>query len=452
MNANVNPVSLNHSIAQLVTQGQWMNGEPKTFGSLNFDSRLIQDGETFIALQANRDGHNFVIDAKNKGASCAIVSRVVDCELPQLLVKDPLTALADLAHWWRAFHQGDLVLVTGSAGKSTTKEMIYSIFKSFVGSKASFASDRNYNNLIGLPLMLLRINANHSYAVLEAGMNAHGEISKLTRVARPTLGLITNAGRAHLGNFANQEEIALAKGEIIGVMSSGNTIVLNADDKYFPLWRSMASHLDVISFSHSGKKNAVCRKIHDRDFVYTFEGSVNHHEISLQVPGIHNEQNALAAATVAWRLGIPQQHIKEGLEEFSGVPGRQEINVNKGLVVINDSYNASPESFDAALYSLKSRPEKNKFLIMGDMLELGAEAHQLHVDVIKKALDYGVDDVLVYGEFSANAAKEVGGHAYKNKKSLINAAMKLSRDNCAVLIKGSNAMGMNEVAVELLKT
>ncbi len=442
---------LTPATAQMVVEGAWKRGQPDSLGPLSFDSRRLQPGATFIALRAARDGHDFVAAAKERGATAAIVSREVDCDLPQLLVTDTLTALSDLAHWWRAFYQGSLALVTGSNGKSTTKEMLRMILTAFAGEERVIATHGNFNNSIGLPLMLLNIEPAHSYAVVEAGMNAAGEIARHTRLARPQLGIITNAGRAHLGQFRDAEGIARAKGELLGSMPTGATAVLNADDRFYPMWLEMASHLDVVSFSHAGRQ-ATCRRIPGRDFVYVFEGSVQHNELNLQVTGEHNEKNALAAAAAAWRMGVPHESVRRGLEDFAGVPGRQEVIATEDFVLINDAYNASPESFQAAIDSLRARPETRKFLAMGDMLELGADGAQLHRDVISYAQAAGITDILAYGPLASEAAAAAGLRSCPDKQEMIaELATAMQPGDCAVLVKGSHGMHMEEVVAALLE-
>ena len=437
---------LRPEVACMVTGGKWARGEPEELGDPNFDSRIIKPGEVFLALRAARDGHDFAQAAKEAGASAAIVEREVDCDMPQLVVPDTYRALLDLAHWRRANYKGALVMVTGSSGKSTTKEMIGCAIAAFAGQRSTVVSAGSYHNHLGLPLTLMRLRPEHEYAVLEAGMNKPGEIGKLARLARPTMGVITNAGRAHLGHFESEEQIARAKGELIATMGSDSPVILNTDDKYFPLWRSMARHLDVVGFSHSGDRHAVCRRTPDRDFLFRFSGSSTLHEVNLQVTGGHNEQNALAAAAAAWRLGVPMDAVCRGLEDFSGVPGRHEIVHLGNAVLINDSYNASPESFLLALEELKRRPESHKILVMGDMLELGEHAAGIHEQVVRVARDSGVSEVLAFGEHSSAAASVAGGHGYSSKDELVKAARRLMDDNCVVLIKGSRGMHMEEVA------
>ena len=436
----------NPKVAGMVTGGNWKHGMPERFGNVSFDTRLIKEGEVFVALRSRRDGHEFVTEAKNNGAAALLVDRELACDVPQLVVGDTSRALLDLGHWRRASYGGELVLVTGSSGKSTTKEMIRCVFAAFAGKEAVLSSEGSYNNHIGLPITLLRLRPQHGFAVLEAGMNNPGEIAKHTRLAQPGIGVITNAGRAHLGQFDNEEQIARAKGEMITSMSTGSPVVINVDDKFYPLWRSMGDHVDLLGFSHSGGHHAVCRRVPDRDFLFSFEGSNRLHEVCLQVEGRHNEENALAAATVCWRIGIPCEDIRKGLENFDGVPGRQEIVEVDGGVLINDAYNASPESFMVALQGLGNRPESHKILVMGDMLELGTHSTDLHVQVIRKAKELGVREVLAYGEHSAKAASLVGGSSYASKEELVEATRSLLDGSCVVLIKGSRGMHMEDVA------
>lgn len=436
-----------------LTKGRWCRGIPASWGRLQFDTRNLQAGEVFLALQGKRDGHDYVAAAKAAGAVAALVACEIDCDLPQLVVADPQAALHELATWQRQQFAGEVILVTGSNGKSTTKAMLYSILAHWVGPAAVLASPGNRNNHIGLPLCLVDLAPQHEYAILEAGMNHSGEIALLAQLAQPDHGIITNAGRAHLGNFANVDEVASAKGELISKLREGGTIVLNADDHHFPTWRELAKRHEVIAFSHAGIAEAVCRRQPGRDFLFSFDGSAWPHEVNLQVYGAHNEQNALAAAAMAWRLGVPNTVICEGLEEFAGIPGRQEISLLHDLVLINDSYNASPESFEAALAALAARPEKLKILAMGDMLELGERAGEMHVHVMHQALSYGIQHVIAHGPLSEAAAKVVGASvaACNSKEELVAKVDELAQGSCAILVKGSRGMHMDEVLRELAR-
>ncbi len=435
----------NPKVAAMVTGGQWKRGMPEAFGDVSFDSRIIAQGEVFAALKAARDGHDFAGEATERGASALLVSREVDVSLPQLVVADTSRALLDLGHWRRASYGGELVMVTGSNGKTTTKEMVSSVLRRFAGDDAVLASEHSYNNHIGLPVALSRLRPRHGFAVVEAGMNRAGEIARHTRLAQPTAGVITNAGRAHLGHFRSEEEIARAKGELITQIATGSPVVVNVDNKFFPLWRSMGTHTDLHGFSHSGDRHASCRRVPDRDFLFSFTGSNMLHELCMQVPGRHNEENALATATVCWLLGVPVTTICEGLESFAGVPGRQEIVHVKGGILINDSYNASPESFMEALDGLRSRPESHKVLIMGDMLELGQHSADMHTQVVRKAQELGVREILAFGEHSSEAAAAAGGNGFDSKDDLVAEARKLLDGSCVMLIKGSRGMHMEDV-------
>lgn len=427
--------------------GHWHNGTPAQWGTINFDTRKLQPGEVFVALQDKRDGHEFVPAAKEAGASAAIVARTIDCDLPQLVVANPQTALNDLATVARVKYTGEVVIITGSNGKSTTKEMLASILRTWVGDAKVVASPGNLNNHLGLPLSLLSLADQHEYAVLEAGMNHAGELTKLSALAQAKNGIITNAGRAHLGNFNNATEIAQAKGEIITGLQDGGTIVLNADDAHFDMWCDLAGERQVLAFSHQGKGGAVCRRLQDRDFIFAFDGTAQPLEVTLQVSGNHNEQNALAAATMAWFLGVPSSYIVDGLEEFTGVPGRQEVYLLRNMVLIDDTYNASPESVAAAVAALAARPEANKILILGDMLELGEQSVTAHITAIEEALAAGVRYVLGHGDSCQAAIAKIGPPAlyFADKAELISQAQSLVNSSGVILVKGSRGMRMDEV-------
>lgn len=434
--------------AATITGGRWLRGNLEQFGTLQFDSRKLCAGEIFIALVARRDGHDFVKAACQAGASAAIVAHEIDCDLPQLIVPDTLSALHALAKWKREQFNGHVVLITGSNGKSTTREMLRIILEQYLGSDRVLCATGNHNNHIGLPLTLLGLSDDKQYAVLEAGMNHAGEIAALTLLAQPTLGIITNAGRAHLGSFASEEDIVRAKGELLENIAPQSPVVLNHDDKHYSLWLRQAAKCEVLSFSYAGNPDALCRRLQDRDFYFCFDGSSRPREVALQVTGAHNQANALAAATAAWRLGVPNDYIYAGLENFAGVPGRQEVVMCPKMVLINDTYNASPESFEVAINALANRPEQTKILVMGDMLELGDQAQCLHDQTVTKAFAQQIDYVLGYGEHSTQAiaaADNSHGRAFASKTELANCVRDLLGDSSAVLVKGSCAMAMQEV-------
>ena len=440
--------------AAKIAGGVWRRGSPEQFGTVQFDSRLLQPKEVFIALSAQRDGHDFVDAARQAGASAAIVAREIDCDLPQLQVADTLAALHALARWKRERFTGQVVMITGSNGKSTTREMLRHILEQYVSADHVIGALGNHNNHIGLPLTLLRLCDKLQYAVLEAGMNHAGEIAEMTLLAKPTLGIITNAGRAHLGSFASIEDIARAKGELIENIASHAPLVLNYDDRYFPMWKRTAGAREVLTFSYDGNQNALCRRLQDRDFFFCFDGSTRPREVVLQVYGAHNQANALAAATAAWRLGVPTDCIYAGLENFAGVPGRQEIIMCRKMVLINDAYNASPESFEVALQTLAARPEQTKILIMGDMLELGEQSQRLHDQIVVDAFTRQINYVLGYGERSARAIAAAGnpcGREFTDKAKLVEHTRTLITDSCVVLVKGSYGMAMHEVSQILSK-
>ena len=443
---------LNPDIAAQVTKGKWEGNAPATWNKIEFDSRNLKEGQIFIALRDKRDGHDFVEQAQQKSASAAIVEKKIDCDLPQLIVKDSLQALHELATYHRQSYTGEMILVTGSNGKSTTKEMLASIATQWLGSNLVFATYGNRNNHIGLPLCLLDLEPQHEVTILEAGMNHAGEITTLANLAKPKYGIITNAGRAHLGNFDSEEGIARAKGELIECLDDQGTIVLNADDTFFDLWTELAQGKQIMSFSHDGKFGSHCRRIQDREFMFAFDGTSNPLQIDLQVGGRHNEENAMAAATMAWCLGARMEDIRLGLEEFSGVPGRQQVTLLSSMVLIDDTYNSSPESVLAAIEALAQRPEYKKLLILGDMLELGECAQREHEKAIRQALDLGIESVLGFGEITSKAIAAIGtpAESFASKDELVERTKQLANGGVAVLVKGSRGMHMEEIVNQLL--
>lgn len=338
------------------------------FTSVTTDSRAIIPGSLFVALKGERfNGHQFVAQALAQGAVAAMVAQT-EAEghkgewqnFPLLLVEDTRLALGQLAAYWRNQQQVRLVAVTGSNGKTTVKEMLAAILREAVGDAAVLATEGNFNNDIGLPLTLLKLRDTHRFAVIEMGMNHPGEIAYLTGIARPDVALINNAQAAHLAGLGGVQQVARAKGEIFLGLKSDGVAVINADDAYAPLWKTLATGHAVLEFGldRPAQINAtsVLHPGSSEVEIGTLEGKT---KFSLQLPGQHNVRNALAAAAAASALGIANQIIATGLGKFGGVKGRlQRKGGLHGAVLIDDSYNANPESMRAAIAVLAAMPGK----------------------------------------------------------------------------------------------
>lgn len=443
--------------------GEW-RGQDTRFTAVSTDSRTVECGDLFVALIGEKfDGHDFIAEVKKKGAAAAMVCRESAAEsqasgIPLILVEDTRLGLGQLAAHWRSGFSIPVVAVTGSNGKTTVKEMIASILRRAVvvagGVDGSGDSDRvlategNLNNDIGVPLMLLRLRERHVYAVIEMGMNHAGEIAYLTRLAKPGVALITNAGAAHVEGLGSLQAVACAKGEIFEGLDQHGIAVINADDPNAPLWRKLAGSRKVVDFGLGAEPKVSAR--YQSDFLGSgmtliLPGGVE--EVELQVPGEHNVRNALAAAAVAVAMGIDTKAIASGLSEFRGVKGR--LQKKRGLheaILIDDSYNANPESVRAALAVLAKAPGK-KILVLGDMGELGDSGRDFHERIGEEARLAGIDRLFALGELSAYAVAKFGPgarHFDKIEGLLAEVRSQLAAD-VTFLIKGSRFMQMERV-------
>ena len=441
------------SQAAQVLGGQLI-GQDVLFSAVSSDSRAITAGDLFVALQGpNFDGSAFVASAAQSGAVAALVNtasyRGGEPPCPVLLVEDTRLALGHLAAHWRAQFAIPVVAVTGSNGKTTVKEMLASILRVAAGSaNAVLATQGNLNNDIGVPLTLLKLRVLHRYAVIEMGMNHAGEIDYLTRLARPDVAIVNNAGSAHLAGLGSVEAVARAKGEIFNGLPPQGTAIINADDEYAPLWRELAGKRAAIEFGLE-KNVAVHAQWRPQDYgahadVNTPLGSFS---ALLQAPGVHNVRNALAATAAALALHTPLPAIAAGLEKFPGIAGRmQRKTALHGAVLIDDSYNANPSSLRAALKVLAQAAGK-KILVLGDMGELGDDAARLHGEIGAEARKMGIHKLFALGELSGYAVEKFGSgarHFERIEDLLATLEQDLDADT-TVLVKGSRFMKMERV-------
>jgi UDP-N-acetylmuramoyl-tripeptide--D-alanyl-D-alanine ligase len=444
-------------VAQVL--GGELLGRDVEFAAVSTDSRAISAGDLFVALHGDKfDGSQYVSLAAEKGAVAALVNagsyhgEAMPC--PIVLVKDTRLALGKLAGYWRDQFAIPLVGITGSNGKTTVKEMLTAILREAAGSEeAVLATQGNFNNDIGMPLTLLRLRKQHKYAVIEIGMNHAGEIDYLTRLASPDVAIINNAGSAHIANLGSLEAIAQAKGEIFAGLTKQGTAVISADEKFAPMWRVLAGSHQIIEFALDAPAQ-VRAKVQMLDYIQLIEvvTPLGNYAAKLQVPGLHNVRNALAATAAAVALQVSPAVIAAGLEKFSGVAGRlQRRPALHGAVVIDDSYNANPMSLRAAMQVLTQARGK-KILVLGDMGELGIEAPKMHADMGAEARVLGVDRMYALGELSSYAVKEFGAGAqhFQSIEALLEALKKDLAADCTVLVKGSRFMKMERVVKELV--
>lgn len=429
-------------------------GNDVEFTSVGTDSRAITQGQLFVALKGeNFDGHDYVAQSLAQGAAAALIENNENA--PAVKVKDARLALGDLAAYWRKKINAPIVAITGSNGKTTVKEMLAAILKVAAGSDSKvLATQGNLNNDIGMPLTLLRADSHHSYVVLEMGMNHSGEISYLTNIAKPNVALVNNAGLAHVGELGSVEAIAEAKGEIFQGLALDGTAIINADDVYSDLWKSLASKYQQITFGLEATADVTA--------TYELNGATSHVrlkapngevEFTLPASGLHNVRNALAASAAAIALNISLQNIAEGLSGFAGAKGRlQQKQGQFDAQVIDDTYNANPASMKAAVDVLSAR-EGKRFMVMGDMGELGADAGLIHAEIGSYAKQSGIDALFVLGDLSQEAVKAFGSGAqhFENAESLSDAVLNRMDKLTTVLVKGSRFMRMERVVDKITK-
>jgi UDP-N-acetylmuramoyl-tripeptide--D-alanyl-D-alanine ligase len=436
------------------------NGVDTVFSGVTTDSRKIAAGNMFVALKGERfDGHDYVHQCLEQGAVAAMVDQrsAVSSQLsakPLLAVLDTRLGLGELAAYWRGKFNIPLAAITGSNGKTTVKEMLASILRAASSHDGVLATEGNLNNDIGLPLTLLKLRASHRYAVAEMGMNHPGEIAYLTKLAQPTVALITNAGAAHLEGLGSVEAVARAKGEIFEGLAVDGVAVINVDDAYAPLWRELAAPHKVLTFGLDNAADVSASFVLEADAVKlmlkTPEGNV---DLRLGVPGKHNLKNALAASAAALAMGMPLQAIVDGLQAFGGVKGRLQRKVGCcGAVIIDDTYNANPASMRAAIGVLAAIPGTKAF-VMGDMGELGDDAAALHRAIGVEAKAAGVDALYALGDMTAEAVSGFGAGAehFKTAEELSAAVRASMAAGVTVLVKGSRFMRMERVVEALME-
>lgn len=444
------------SAAALILNGI-QTGRDVEFTSVGTDSRAITPGMLFVALTGERfDGHDYVEQALRDGASSALVRRdwaAAHAELPAVGVADTRLALGRLAAHWRSRFSLPLIGITGSNGKTTVKEMCAAVLRADFGQHAVLATQGNLNNDIGLPLTLLKLHPPHRAAVIEMGMNHPGEIAYLTQLAKPSVAVVTNAQRAHLGGLGSLDAIARAKGEIFQGLDADGVAVINADDPHAPLWREMNAGRRIVTFGFSPEAT-----VHGQwrptatggelDLV-TPKGDAR---IMLPLPGEHNGRNALAAAAACLALGVPLAPVIRGLSHCTGAAHRlQRKRGIRGATVIDDSYNANPDSMRAAIDVLAALPGRRIF-VMGDMGEVGDMAGQLHSEVGGYAKSQGIDLLFALGEKSAAAVHDFGGGGrhFASVEALVRALEPLLDAETTVLVKGSRFMKMERVVERIV--
>jgi len=421
------------------------------FKRVHTDTRSLQPGDLFVALKGERfDAHDFLAQANSQGAVAALAERGLSMEFPGLLVADSKQALGQLAAGWRSQFILPLIAVTGSNGKTTVTQMIASILRAWKHDGA-FATEGNFNNDIGVPLTLLRLRAGHQAAVVELGMNHPGEIASLAAMAQPTVALVNNAQREHLEFMATVEAVARENGTVIATLPVSGVAVFPADEAYTPVWRELAGVRAVLTFAES----AVADVTASAQWVggawqvqaQTPQGPL---DFSLQIAGRHNVKNALAATACALGAGAPLTAIADGLSAFVPVKGRSRalaLHVGgRALTLIDDSYNANPDSVRAAIDVLAELPGP-RLLVLGDMGEVGDQGPAFHAEVGVHARERGIEQLFTLGAQSNHASQVFGAglHFGDDLASLQAAVAHALPATASVLVKGSRFMKMERV-------
>lgn len=461
-NAQWKKVPLNDTLmsCQLLSKllpGSKYLGSDVSFTSVSSDTREVKEGGLFFALKGERfDGHNFVMQAMRAGAAALVVDHEVYCPLPQIVVKDVKLALGASAAYWRRHRSMPIAAVAGSNGKTTTTQMIASILQARYGDKA-LATKGNFNNDIGVPLMLWCLRDAHEAAVIETGMNHPGEMRYLAGLVQPTVAVVTNAQREHQEFLQTVEATARENGQIIKALPSQGTAIIPIDDACKDIWLEMAGHCNVLTFGlseHADVSAKVVSYKHGQMAVQikTPSGLAN---VMMHINGEHNLRNALAATATALAMNISLDHIIRGLESFEPIAGRGKIYNLEHYTLIDDAYNANPDSMRACINVLASYPGPH-LLILADMRELGDKSRQYHEEIGAYAAERGIEIVLATGhdmQFAIDAYRAQGGKESLfevNRKRFMDAVKAHSESARTIAVKGSNFYKLNQVVTALI--
>ncbi len=433
-------------------------GANVTFLRVATDTRALQPGDLFVALRGERfDGHDFVATAFERGASAALVARDwAGARSGNLIaVDDSLRALGNLARHWRAQFHLPVVVVVGSNGKTTVKEMTAAILRAHFGD-AVLATRGNLNNAIGLPLTVLGLRSEHRAAVIELGMNHPGETAELAPIAQPTIALINNAQREHQEFMRSVADVAAEHAQVLRALGTGGCAVLNADDPFVDVWRGAApAHSTIMDFALQHRAAVMGEHaIADGALTLRLHTPAGDATVRLQVAGVHNASNALAAAAAGLAAGVGLDAVVRGLEAFRPVPGRLvAMQATSGAAVIDDSYNANPDSVRAAIAVLAGAPAP-RWLVLGDMGEVGSQGPAYHREAGLAARDAGIERLLTAGTLAAEAAAAFGAGAehFASVDALAEHVAREAGPGVTVLVKGSRFMRMERVVTSLCGT
>ena len=447
-------IKMSLELAQKILDAELIGSDLEFIG-VQIDTRLLEAGNLFAALVGKQvDGHDFLEEAKAKGAVAALVSRRVNAKLPQLVVPDVTIALGKLAHYWREQFKLPVIGITGSCGKTTTTQMLGAICNSVA---PSLTPTGNNNNELGVPLTLCRLSAEHKYAVIEMGAKRKGDINYLAHIVQPTIALITNIAPVHLEvpgstGFETLDGVYLAKSEIYSNLprNGSGVAIVNADDEFYPSWCQMLRSQKMITFGFHKDAQVTARNLAaNADLQYSFdlvtlEGLIR---VQLSSVGRHNVINALAAAAAALAAGIKLKYIAQGLANVPLMKRRMvRLEAKNDAILIDDSYNANLKSVKALIDMLAEHPGK-KMLVFGDMLEIGPQSPEFHRQVGEYAKKLGIDYLISFGKDAQYATKEFGKDAphFDDYEKLVATVTPLLDKDVMVVVKGSLGMKMDRI-------
>ena len=445
----------NMTLSQIstVVAGQQLGADVR-FAGVSTDTRTLQANDLYVALVGeNFDGNDYVAQAFEKGACGAVVSRDTGIDRPQLRVKDTTIALGEIARLNRLASSARVVAITGSQGKTTVKEMIAAILR--VENRV-LVTKGNLNNHIGVPLTLLELDATHDCAVIELGASGLGEIAYTVRMALPHVAVLTNAAATHIEGFGDIDGVVRTKGEIIDGLQENGVAVLNAEDPHFSVWAERAGKKRMVSFAVDA---AADYRVVDLQMDalgashFILCSPIGEVKVTLALAGKHNVRNAVAAAAASIEAGASLVAVVQGLAQVRPVAGRlSQMPGIAGAIVIDDSYNASPSSFRAAIDVLASSAG-NRVLIVGDMGELGMQSEQAHTELGLYAKQCGIDALWATGTYSALSAASFGerAHHFATQEALIRHAQENLGNGDVALVKGSRSAAMDRVVEQIKK-
>lgn len=439
----------NPSLQQITEiSGGMLKGNDNTFSGVSIDSRTTLEGELFVAIVGpNFDGHDFVQNAVDRGATAIVVENFVEVSVPQIKVRNCLAFLSDLAAIWRNQVNIPIIGITGSNGKTTVKEMTAAILST---KNQGLKTAGNFNNEIGVPLTLLKLRSSHKWAVIEMGASHSGEIDILAKIVRPTISLVNNVALAHIAGFDSIDDIAKTKGDIFRSLDADGTAVMPHNSKYLDNWVYQANTNNILTFGNTDQADVWFEAL-SADLMSLH---LNNEQtlVSLQLIGIHNQLNAVAAATLASVIGFELPQIKQGLESIVPVTGRLEVKQHSsGGKVIDDTYNANPSSAKVAIDYLAALDCKTIF-VLGDMGELGDASFSEHSKVGKYAKEAKISNLCTIGDASLHASETFKGKHFTSQESLVSWLSSVLDENTVVLIKGSRFMKMNEIVDMLVES